>query len=1099
MNFFNKLPNSAKGIVAVMAMCGPVVTLAALSQPQLLHWYLGIYVCLGVVGTVGALVLAKKEKKKSDSFSKEINVNAGDNQGIRDPEKIREIDDMRQQFERGLDIYRQYGKDIYSLPWFVVVGESGSGKTEALRRSELGFPDKLQDYWQGTGGTLSMHWWFTNNGVILDTAGRLFVSDGPSTQGPQAQWISFLKLLRKNRPECPINGVVLVIPATSLIPRVDPVEQSASLLEIDAKAGQIARQMEVLRSELGVRFPVYILVTKTDRILGFREFFETIETPAERHQMLGWSNPAGIDERFDPAAVTRHLTDTADRLRGRRMALLKDPVATPGARGRIEEVDAMYALPESFETLAPKLERYLRALFVVDQWSAPPHFLRGIYFTSALQQGAVLDEALARALGQPMSEMERGGGGDDLSLARNRSYFLRDFFLEKVFLESGLVVKSGRKASGKGRGWKFWVPASFASALVTFLLVGWFTGRKPSPEVEAWRFLANEAYSTANYGFYPVITKAGRNGDWHYSDRPVDAETLVTRLQELGTENLDGAPRLGWLFAPATWLDGGVKEGRESAYVVAVDQIVLRPLLEAAIDNLEQRSQQWIAGGVSRSERDAFECLLGLYDDSSKHSVDDLRTDIETLTRILGLPNDYRRHRSCLAPMKDAVVLAHPDGRIPKSLISERDKSRLVSIVSNLMNAGGGDVESLLEKFHEQWSDLARVSDVSEAADLVSGLRNASAGLKRAEPQLRAMASGTPPGPDGGEAVGVKLPGFKLAGEILKDREAVLEALCGKEQVEAWWRMFNHNAAGESERSMELFTQHAALLPNDPEGRRYHEARTSLCLRILGLGDDPPLRWSLATGDQVIARIDELLKMAGDLGMPDEGRVLLSMAATDYVGKVIVDGIGFPLVHAVRADQGAQVGELDAEAAAGLSAVCVKLVSVSEPARDRLGGVLRVAGSIFDLEELAKPAGQRGGMDKLMRDWRVELGGSSGFEMDVAEVRIAGLGEAGEPGGTSWIPADSMGREAGQKLFRADRGAKAQFRDVRDDRWHDFDDGEFEQWAVVHWFIRQLKGAERGVTGSFNGRTFGLRAIPPGDGSFPGRLEDLPSVEGLKP
>lgn len=1099
MNFFNKLPNSAKGIVAVMAMCGPVVTLAALSQPQLMRWYLGIYVFLGVVGAVGALVLAKKEKKKSESFSKEINVNAGDNQGIRDPEKIREVDDLRQQFERGLDIYRQYGKDIYSLPWFVVVGESGSGKTEALRRSELGFPDKLQDYWQGTGGTLSMHWWFTNNGVILDTAGRFFVNDGPSTQGPQAQWVSFLKLLRKNRPECPINGVVLVIPADSLIPGVDPAEESSSLLEIDSKAGQIARQMEVLRSELGVRFPVYILITKTDRILGFREFFETIETPAERHQMLGWSNPAGIDEKFDPAAVARHLADTADRLRGRRMALLKDPVANPGSRGRIEEVDAMYALPESFERLAPKLERYLRSLFVADQWSAPPHFLRGIYFTSALQQGAVLDEALARALGQTMGEMKRGGGGDDLSLARNRSYFLRDFFLEKVFLESGLVVKSGRKAVGKGRGWKFWLPVSFASAMVAFLLLGWFTGRRPSPEVEAWRFLANEAYSTANYGFYPIITKGGRSGGWQYSDRPVDAETLVSKLQELGAENLDGSPRLGWLFAPATLLDGGVKEGRKSAYVVAVDQIVLRPLLEAAIDNLEQRSQHWIADGVSRSEREAFQCLLGLYDERSKRGADDLRSDIEALTKILGLSNDYRRHRSCLAPMKDAAVLAHPDGRIPNSLVSERDKSRLVSIISNLMNAGGGDVESLLENFHEQWTKLQDVTDISSAKERVAGLRIASASLKRAEPQLRAMASGSPPESDGGEVVGGKFAGFKLAGEILRDQESILEALCGKKQVETWWGIFNDSAAGESERSMELFTQHAALLPNDPEGRRYHEARASLCLRILELGDDPPLRWNLMTGDQIISGVDELQKLAGDIGMPDEGRVLLSIAAAEYVSEVIAEVIGFPLVHAVRADQGSQVEELDAEAAAGISAVCLKLGSVSGSARNRLGGVLKIAGSIFNLEELTKPSGQRGGLDKLVRDWKVELSGGAGFEMDVAEVRISVLAEGEGLGGTTWIPADNIGKEAVQKIIRADRGGRAQFRDVLADKWHDFDGEEVPKWAVVHWFIRQLKGAGNGVTGNFNGRSFGLKATPPEDGSFPRQLEDLPSVDDLKP
>jgi len=36
---------------------------------------------------------------------------------------------------------------------------------------DLRFPETLQDMLQGTGGTYSMDWWFTNQAVLLDTAG----------------------------------------------------------------------------------------------------------------------------------------------------------------------------------------------------------------------------------------------------------------------------------------------------------------------------------------------------------------------------------------------------------------------------------------------------------------------------------------------------------------------------------------------------------------------------------------------------------------------------------------------------------------------------------------------------------------------------------------------------------------------------------------------------------------------------------------------------------------------------------------------------------------------------------------------------------------
>ena len=71
-----------------------------------------------------------------------------------------------------LEKFRAAGKDIYSLPWYVVCGEPGSGKSEAIRHSGIDFPPGLQDELQGSGGTVNMDWWFTNRGIILDTAGR---------------------------------------------------------------------------------------------------------------------------------------------------------------------------------------------------------------------------------------------------------------------------------------------------------------------------------------------------------------------------------------------------------------------------------------------------------------------------------------------------------------------------------------------------------------------------------------------------------------------------------------------------------------------------------------------------------------------------------------------------------------------------------------------------------------------------------------------------------------------------------------------------------------------------------------------------------------
>jgi type VI protein secretion system component VasK len=156
----------------------------------------------------------------------------------------------------------------------VLLGEPGSGKTEAIRHCGIGFPPGLQDRYQGVGGTINMNWWFTDHGVILDTAGRLMFEE--ASTGGTREWKEFLALLRRFRPRCPINGALLVIPSDSLI--CDDAEK------IERKAAQIAQQFDAIQRTLDVRFPVYVVITKSDLINGFREFWAG-QTPAR------WTSP----------------------------------------------------------------------------------------------------------------------------------------------------------------------------------------------------------------------------------------------------------------------------------------------------------------------------------------------------------------------------------------------------------------------------------------------------------------------------------------------------------------------------------------------------------------------------------------------------------------------------------------------------------------------------------------------------------------------------------------------------------------------------------------------------------------------------------------
>jgi IcmF-related N-terminal domain len=349
------------------------------------------------------------------------------NSSVTDAAARGRLEDLRKNFAKGIEKFESAGKDFYGLPWYVIAGEPGSGKTEAIRRSQAGFPPGLQDEFQGVGGTINMNWWFTNYAVILDTAGRLIFEE--VEPGATSEWKEFLGLLKKHRYHCPINGLLLTIPVESLI--------QDSPEEMERKAAKIARQLEVIQRELDVRFPVFVLQTKCDLINGFREFFENLDDPRAQQQMLGWSNPAPLDAPFRPELLEEHLRTVTQRLRRRRLALLLDPVPVEGAGRRADEVDRLYDFPQSLAALAPRLRRYLEIIFVAGEWTSRPLFLRGIYFTSSMREGSALDEELAQIVGLPVDRLPAGRAWE-----RDHSYFLRDLFLDKVFREDGLVTRA---------------------------------------------------------------------------------------------------------------------------------------------------------------------------------------------------------------------------------------------------------------------------------------------------------------------------------------------------------------------------------------------------------------------------------------------------------------------------------------------------------------------------------------------------------------------------------------------------------------------------------------------------------------------------------
>jgi len=498
-------------------------------------------------------------------------------QGISEAANMARIDDLRKKFEDGIEKFRAAGKNLYDFPWYMIVGEPGSGKTEAIRHCNIGFPPGLQDQFQGAGGTLNMNWWFTDHAVILDTAGRLMFEEVEA--GGSSEWKEFLTLLKKSRPRCPVNGVFLVIPSDSLI------KDTAD--EIEQKASKIAKQFDIIQRSLDVRFPVFVVITKSDLINGFRDFFDKLEDPQLQHQILGWSNPAPLDEPYNPSFIDQQLKTIQTRLFRRRLALLQDIVSTSDEPhgGQIRQADTLYAFPQSLAKIAPRMARYLELVFSVgSQWSCKPLFFRGIYFTSSMREGSALDEDLAESLGVPVDSLPDGRVWE-----RDRAYFLRDLFIKKVFREKGLVTNAtnAKKLHMRRKATILFAAAASVILLLFFTIYSGVLFRGYIGDMKGYLETSAKIIDSGNIenGLQVLLKRDGEENYVFVRSSPVSGSD-ITKL-DFPVRLTDSVNRwkIPWIFAPAAkFLKAITPESLSRAQGIVYEESIIRPSLDAVRD-----------------------------------------------------------------------------------------------------------------------------------------------------------------------------------------------------------------------------------------------------------------------------------------------------------------------------------------------------------------------------------------------------------------------------------------------------------------------------------------------------------------------------------
>jgi len=345
------------------------------------------------------------------------------------------------------------GQYLYQLPWYMFVGAPGSGKTTALTHSGLQFP--LSESLGaaaigGIGGTRNCDWWFTDEAVLLDTAGRYTTQDSDS-EVDKAAWSGFLDLLKKHRRRSPVNGVIVALSVSDLL------QQSDADQLVQAKA--IRARINELHERLGVRFPVYVVITKCDLIAGFAEFFEHFGRE-ERSQVWGVTFPLPqADQSVQPGAALASFPSEFDALERQ----LQVRVLERMQRERdLSRRALLYSFPQQFASIGDVLARFLNSVFEPNRFQEPA-LVRGVYFTSGTQEGSPIDRvlvSLAASFGLGRKVLPAG-------YATGRSYFITRLMREVIFKEAGLAGVNLKQEQRR----KQWLRAGMALIAVLSLLL----------------------------------------------------------------------------------------------------------------------------------------------------------------------------------------------------------------------------------------------------------------------------------------------------------------------------------------------------------------------------------------------------------------------------------------------------------------------------------------------------------------------------------------------------------------------------------------------------------------------------------------------------
>ncbi|WP_051329816.1 type VI secretion system membrane subunit TssM [Niveispirillum irakense] len=552
----------------------------------LIVWYFGALVAIGdyrplesdmarmvacvaifVVWAAFNLQVNFKARKTDDRMMRDLTqAGEADKRGDTSADELRQL---RERLMEALSTLRKKAggggmgrSHLYQLPWYMMIGPPGSGKSTALLTSGLNFPlsnTMGRDPLKGIGGTRNCDWWFTDQAILLDTAGRYTTQDS-DPQADQKAWLGFLDLLKTYRTRQPVNGAIVVISLADLM-SPDPTERLNH-------ARAIRQRLNELYDSFGIRVPVYVLFTKVDLVPGFVEYFDGLGK-ADREQVWGMTYPLD-DGSAENAGVVTLFPQELEALIARLNERLLERVQQ---ESDIDRRGLVFNFPNQVASLGDAMLEVLTEIFRSSAYDGRP-LLRGVYFTSSVQQGMPIDRTMATITSTFGLEPVRLPAHN----RQGRAYFLNKLFREVMFAEAAVVSLNPKEEERRRR---LRIAAyALAFTMLAVMAYAWTTGYRTNERQVAQ---INEQLADYEKAVEGIPTQNVADDDLPRVVKPLDIlRALPTGLTEEGKD-------------AGSWLTFGLYQGDKltavhgNAYHNALNGLLLPRLLVRLQNQIRER------------------------------------------------------------------------------------------------------------------------------------------------------------------------------------------------------------------------------------------------------------------------------------------------------------------------------------------------------------------------------------------------------------------------------------------------------------------------------------------------------------------------------